>query len=145
MEPPESQMRIALAFCAALILAPLPGAAAPKQTIYSCSLKVARNQNWVPDQLVVSIGRSDGKVLVFDPLISYFMNAPIRAKVVVDTADRLTLKWHLQRINKVKPNNMPTMVYTAKLTKSDQRITITVTPLGYDRRFYADGVCNVQE
>lgn len=139
---PMSFVRV---FCAVLMLASPAGAAAPKQTIYTCSLKVTRNQNWVPDQLVVSIGASDGKVLVFDPLISYFMTTPIPAKVVVDTADRMTLKWHLKRINKVKPNNMPTMVYTAKLNKSAKHIAISVTPLGYDNRFFADGTCKLQD
>lgn len=125
--------------------APTAMAAPPKQTIYTCSLKVAKNQSWVPEEVVVIVNKTDGKVLVFDPIIRYFMTNPIPAKVVVNTADRLTLKWTVKRINKVKPSNAPNFNYVAKITKKDKRIAIDGTPMGYDNRFYSDGVCKVKE
>lgn len=132
-------------FAYAICVAPMALAAPPQQTIYTCVLSVTRNQIWIPDQVVISVNKADGAVLVFDPIIRYFMSNPISAKVVVDTAARLTLKWNVTRINKVRPSNLPTIVYTAKLTRADNRIAINATPLGFDNRFYADGVCKIRD
>lgn len=133
-------------FCTALFcLTPAAMAKSTKLTLHICTLKVSQNQIWGPDHVVIEIHKSDGKVLVFDPLIRHFMNNPIQAEVVIYTPDRFTLKWNLNRVNKVRPYTMPTIVYTAKLTKKDNRIAINVTPLGYDSHFYADGICKVQD
>lgn len=134
----------AITFASFVLSAYMAPAAPPKQTIYTCALSVTRNQSWIPDQVVISVNDADGAVLVFDPIIRYFMSNPIPARVVKNTSDRLTLKWNVKRVNKVKPNDMPTMVYTAKLTKNDNRIAINATPLGYDNGFYADGLCKVK-
>lgn len=137
--------RIAAAACATCILvAPPAFASGSKQTIYTCNLKVNRSQSWIPNQVVISVNNSDGKVTVFDPIIRHFMTNPISAKVVVNTAERLTVKWTMKRINKVKPDSVPNFEYVAKINKNDQRIAIYGTPLGYDNRFYSDGVCIVK-
>lgn len=134
----------ALCFAVSLLSWQVALAAPFMQTIYTCSLAVTRNQSLIPDEVVILVGKADGAVLVFDPIIRHFMNNPISAEVIIDTSNRLTLRWNVKRVNKVKPSDMPTLAYTAKLTRNDNRIAIGATPLGYDNDFYADGVCNVQ-
>lgn len=137
--------RIAAFWCVVSLMSAQAAVASPsKQTIYTCTLAVTKNQSWIPDQVVISVNKADGAVLVFDPIIRHFMSNPIPAKVVTETSERMTLKWNVKRVNKVEPNNMPTMVYTAKFTKNDNKIAINATPLGYDNRFFADGVCKVK-
>lgn len=138
-------LRVTAAICAGFFLISTPVlAAGPKQTVYSCTLQVTRNQGWVPKQFFISISDTDSEVLVFDPIIRYFMGKPIRAKRVVDTPERLTLKWNLKRILKVEPSDLPLITYTAKLTKKDKRIVIEANPVGVELSFIASGVCKLE-
>ena len=113
--------RVTVTFCAVILLAAPAASAAPaNQTLYTCTLQVAKVQNWIPKQVVISVNKADGKVAVFDPIIRYFMTNPIPAEVVVNTAERLTVKWTVKRINKVEPRSTPNFNYVAKITKKGQ-------------------------
>ncbi len=94
---------------------------------------------YITETYVLQHDEAAGRALASDPLILYFNDGPVEAKVTEDTGKKLVLSWTVLIINSA--GQQTKMRFRAAYFKDSRQITIRATPGGYDNNFEARGSC----
>jgi hypothetical protein len=122
-----------LATCLATLACP-----AAADVFLRCSLdQKSGNGNWIPTETVLA--STDAGVIVYDPLIAYFVGEPIAAVVATDNSRRSTYTWEVRV--KDGANRTARMRFRLTVQKSSLAASITAQALGYVGPFTAGGQC----
>jgi hypothetical protein len=127
---------------AVLALVTLAGGASAAPTAWTCAIDT-RGVGWIPEHLVLVHEAGGERVAVSDPLILYFLGAPVDARMAVENGRRLTAAWEL-RVESADGVDAR-MSYRATIVKGSGRVVVTATPLGFANRFEGRGRCRRQD
>jgi hypothetical protein len=132
----------ATAAVTALVLGALAHPAAATLTQYECRFEQsrARGGGWIPEVLVITDNNRTGEIIVYDPVIKYFIGKPIPARRSTLSKVRTTYAWEFQAQNK---GQAARMTYTLSYHSNGQPTRIRVQPGGYDNVWTGDGRCAV--
>lgn len=125
---------------AALVLA--AGAASAKPVVYDCKPEVGRSDSVIQPEYVISYDKATGAVLVNDPIIMGTVGKPIQGKVQSDSDVRTVFDWKLKTVKGT--SDSASWEYRARVFK-DGRLSLTVTPVGYDNQFSSEGRCTINK
>ena len=135
------RMRVkAFACTVALVLA--AGAASAKPVVYDCKPEVGRSDSVIQPEYVISYDKATGAVLVNDPIIMGTVGKPIQGKVQSESDVRTVFDWKLKTVKGT--SDSASWEYRARVFK-DGRLSLTVTPVGYDNQFSSEGRCTVKK
>ncbi|WP_156317751.1 hypothetical protein [Cypionkella psychrotolerans] len=129
----------------ALSLAMILGACAAyaKPVIYDCKPEAGRSDTVLQPEYLISYDKATGEVLINDPIIMGTSGKPIKGKLQSDSDVRSVFDWQLKTLKGT--SGSASWQYRAKVFKADGRLTLTVTPVGYDNHFSSEGSCSVQK
>ncbi|WP_300518037.1 hypothetical protein [Aliiroseovarius sp.] len=133
-------------FLPTLLLAGTIATVAPAKT-YTCEITPAGSGAWIPEVVVVNHDESTGKVVVLDPIIKFYKDAPIEGRVGTDNARRTTFNWVLEDITVVAGAQrvfVNGFSFSLTVRKASHRASMSSTPLGYANRDRGDGRCTVE-
>ncbi|MDZ4312159.1 MAG: hypothetical protein U1A24_16545 [Cypionkella sp.] len=126
----------------AIALALATGAASAKPVIYNCKPVIGRSDSVIQPEYVISYDKASGEVLVNDPIIMSTVGKPIQGKLQSESDVRAVFDWRLKSLK--GPTNTTSWQYRARVFK-DGRLSMTVTPVGYDNHFSSEGRCTVSK
>jgi hypothetical protein len=125
----------------ALFFVTLGSSSALAQDVYQCSIKQnARNGNWLPEVVVVSVDTQNKRALAFDPVIKRFNGDAIEARITVENAKRITFSWELSDTDDVIGQDAR-MVYRLTILKGTKAASMTGQALGYVGPYTSQGTC----
>ena len=124
---------------AALVLA--ASAASAKPVIYDCKPVIGRSNSVIQPEYVISYDKASGEVLVSDPIIMGTFGKPIKATVQSESDVRTVFDWKLKTVKGT--SGSASWEYRARVFKADGRLSLTVTPVGYDNQFSSEGSCTI--
>lgn len=130
------------AIAAALLLA--AGAAVAKPVIYDCKPADGQSDSAIQPQILISYDAVTGEVIVTDPLIMYKVGKPVVGAVQSDSDVRTVFDWRLKGVLGAK-SKTAVLQYRLRYFKADGRLSLTVTPVGYDNHFSSEGRCTIQK
>ncbi len=136
----------ASAVLAATALTPLEASATNIR--YDCTFQngTKRDGNWIPEVLVLQHNDKTGEVLVFDPVIKYFIGKPISGTLAEETAARTTFIWEFDaRKPGIGADRQAKMRYRFSYFKNGQPARMRATPLGYDNDWSNEGTCKLKK
>lgn len=127
----------------ALALALSVGAANAKPVIYDCKPASGKSTSIIQPQILISYDAANGEVIVTDPVILSEVGKPVAGKLQSESAVRYVFDW---RVDGVLGGRSETAAldYRARVFK-DGRLSLTVTPVGYDNQFSSEGRCTIQK
>ncbi|WP_426033569.1 hypothetical protein [Cypionkella sp. TWP1-2-1b2] len=135
------RMRVkAFACTVALVLA--AGVVSAKPVVYDCKPVVGRSDSVIQPEYVISYDKATGAVLVNDPIIMGTVGKPIQGKVQSDSDVRTVFDWKLKTVKGT--SDSASWEYRARVFK-DGRLSLTVTPVGYDNQFSSEGRCTINK
>lgn len=116
--------------------------AAAKITKYECSFpqSKARGGGWVPEILIITDNDKSGEIIVFDPVIKYFVGKPITARRSGETKARVSYVWEYWTNNKGQSSRV---TYSFSYFRNGQPAKIRVQPGSYDNTWSGEGTCKV--
>lgn len=133
------RMRVkGLVVAATVVLA--SGAVSAKPVIYDCKPAIGRSDSVIQPEYVISYDKASGEVLVNDPIIMDTVGKPIQGKLQSESDVRTVFDWRLKSLK--GPTNTTSWNYRARVFK-DGRLSLTVTPVGFDNEFASEGRCTV--
>ncbi|MFD1882254.1 hypothetical protein [Paracoccus pacificus] len=118
-------------------------AASARPLVYFCQLVEQGRSGWVPDFLAVS-HTPNGRIVVQDPIIQYYQNAPIEARIVVDNTVRRTYAWSLRGTRDDTGQRATSLDYRLTIQKAGGAASLSVIPRGYDNSMQGRGNCIAQ-
>ena len=135
-------MRKGLAAMAILAICGTVSPALAKITQYECKFPQdqARGGGWIPELLILTEDDKTGEIIVFDPIIKYFIGTPINAKLSARTSARSTYVWEVRTKNKGQTSRRK---YTFSYRSNGMPASIRVQPAGYDNVWTGEGTCKV--
>ena len=110
-------------------------------TVLECAIRPAANAGGVVTDLYVFEFDPQGDTArVVDPMIQYFYDAPIPAKMTDTTSRKFVFSWNILMTNGT--GQQTKMQYRAAVIKATKAITVRATPGGgFDNSFEARGTC----
>ncbi len=133
----------------AMALAGMTGIpAAAKQAIdrelvlFECDFPAGKRRDggWIPEKLFLFREKNGDGVLVYDPIIDYFVGCPIAAAKGDETKARVSYKWS---VNAKDPSGQgTTMQYRFTYYRNGTAPKVDAMPGGFDNRFSSDGRCS---
>lgn len=128
---------------AVLTLCVSTGMASAKGLTYECKMSGNRSKGGAMPA-VLFIGHETGAdtATVSDPIILHFNKKPVTAKLVSDSAKRITFKWHVNMKN--SKGQKARMNYRASVLKANNQLSMSAKPLGYGNGFNGVGSCVVK-
>ncbi|MES2433945.1 MAG: hypothetical protein V4586_08990 [Pseudomonadota bacterium] len=129
-----------LSLVAALIC--VAGAVSAKPVVYDCKPVKGRQDSVMQPEYVISYDKATGEVLVNDPIIMATIGKPIQGKLQSESDMRRIFDWKLKTVKGISES--ASWEYRARVFK-DGRLSLTVTPVGYDNQFSSEGRCTIQK
>jgi hypothetical protein len=126
----------------AVMLALSAGVASAKPVVYDCKPEIGRSDSVIQPEYVISYDRATGEVLVNDPIIMSTVGKPIAGKLQSESDVRAVFDWRLKSLK--GPTNTTSWQYRARVF-ADGRLSLSVTPVGYDNQFSSEGRCTVSK
>jgi hypothetical protein len=83
------------------------------------------------------------EAMVNDPIISHFLQKPVKATVKADNAARITFTWELPFIRNREAQTTARFLYRASYFKKTGKVIISANPVGYVNNFNAYGTCKL--
>jgi hypothetical protein len=125
---------------ALVVLGSLPGLA--KVTQYECRFaqEQRRGGGWIPEVVVLTENDQTGEIVVFDPVIKYFLGGPIQGKRIDGSNARTTYGWEVSTENR---GQSARMLYRLTYFSNGQPAKMSARPGGYDNSWSGDGSCKV--
>ncbi len=119
------------------------GAVSAKPVIYDCKPASGKSTSVIQPQILISYDAANGEVIVTDPVILSEVGKPVAGKLQSESAVRYVFDW---RVDGVLGGRSETAAldYRARVFK-DGRLSLTVTPVGYDNQFSSEGHCTIQK
>jgi hypothetical protein len=113
-------------------------------TVYECQIQQkAADGGWIPEVVVVAQADGEDTAVVYDPIIEYYLEAPVEAKIDTDNAKRVTYSWEVKA--KSNSNQYTRMKYRLTVMKADHTASMSAVPQGYADVFTASGKCKLGE
>ncbi|MDA7424767.1 hypothetical protein [Thalassococcus lentus] len=127
-----------------LAIAAFAAPAVAKTVTYQCEIDQNRsNRGWLPSVLFIGHNEKTDEVIVSDPIILYNNDRqPMQGKLVKNNDKRMTVSWVV--VTKSRSNQRAKMNYRATYVKSEGKLQLNATPLGYANNFHASGTCKVK-
>lgn len=118
------------------------GAASAQPVVYDCKPVKGRSDSVMQPEYVISYDKATGAVLVNDPLIMATIGKPIEGKLQSESSVRSIFDWKLKTVKGTSES--ASWEYRARVFK-DGRLSLTVTPVGYDNHFSSEGRCTTKK
>lgn len=131
-------------FVTAAVLALGAQAALAKPVVYDCKPEAGRKDSVMQPEYVIAYDKASGEVLVNDPIIMATVGRPIQGKLQSESDVRMVFDWRLKTV----PGSQSASAsweFRARVFKADGRLSMTMTPVGYDNQFSSEGRCTVQK
>jgi len=111
-------------------------------TQYECRFEQERKRGggWIPEMLVLTHDDQSGEIVVFDPIIQYFVGAPIPARMTDESSARVTFRWEVATQNR---GQAARMIYDFTHYTDGRGAKMKALPGGYDNAWSGDGSCKV--
>lgn len=126
----------------AIAVAMAAGAASAQPVVYDCKPVKGRSDSVMQPEYVISYDKATGAVLVNDPLIMSMIGKPIEGKLQSESSVRSIFDWKLKTVKGTSES--ASWEYRARVF-SDGRLSLTVTPVGYDNHFSSEGRCTTKK
>jgi hypothetical protein len=116
-------------------------------TTYDCRFTTGsvRDLNWIPSVLMLRHDRATDKIVVFDPIIKHFVGTPVSARLVDETARRITFGWSVDIRRLPGAAGAADMTYRLSYYRSGRPARMTAVPSGFDNDFSGDGTCTLRK
>lgn len=114
-------------------------AAQAASVTYTCSLASKQHKAWIPQVLFIGHDSAQDRVIVSDPMVLHFNDAPIEGRVARDTARRTVFAWHYTARDSKGQN--ATMRFHATWSKDTKQMKLTAAPDGFSKQFHGSGTC----
>lgn len=128
----------------AIALATTAAAASAKPVIYDCKPEAGREDSVMQPEYVISYDKATGEVLVNDPIIMATVGKPIQGKLQSESDVRTVFDWRLKTVPGTQSSSA-SWQFRARVFKADGRLSLTMTPVGYDNHFSSEGRCTVKK
>ncbi|GLS87326.1 hypothetical protein GCM10010873_23000 [Cypionkella aquatica] len=125
----------------ALMVCAQPALAKP--VIYDCKPDAGRSDSVLQPEYVIAYDKATGEVLINDPIIMNTFGKPIKGVVQSESDVRTVFDWKLKTLKGTEGS--ASWEYRARVFKADGRLSMTVTPVGFDNQFSSQGRCTVQK
>jgi len=127
------------------LFALLFGGIASAEELYVCKFKeVKANGGWMPAEVYIGFKSEVDEVVVFDPLIKYFVGEPIPGKISVDNPKRITFTWFIDgTVDRAK--QFAKMEYRLTYLKGTKSASMTGQALGFLGPYASQGACAIQK
>ena len=96
---------------------------------------------WISPTIFLGHKPGAKKAVVVDPLILAIYKKPIEAHVVIDTSERLEVKWSLKPIEAKDGTTVQKFRYRAVYHKKRKVMNAYAVPQGFDNQFHSRGKC----
>ena len=116
-------------------------AAFAKPVIYDCRPEKGRSNSVMQPEYVISYDKASGEVLINDPIIMSTVGKPIQGKLQSESDARMVFDWRLKSLK--GPTDTTSWQFRARVFKADGRLSLSMTPVGYDNQFSSEGHCTV--
>ena len=137
-------MRFRVGECViAVVLVMLAATANARAVIYDCKPTAGRPDSVIQPEYVIWYDKATGAVLVSDPIIISTVGNPVQGKVQSESDVRTVFDWKLKTVKGT--SDSASWEYRARVFKADGRLSLTVTPVGYDNQFTSEGHCTVSQ
>ncbi len=116
-------------------------------TIYNCDITPSGTGDWLPTRLLVEHEVGAPSADVWDPLIKYFVGAPMQARVVVENSKRVTMTWDITRLTNTQRGDRqytPALSFRATILKPSLKLVIRSKPRGYSNAYLGQGICRTK-
>ncbi|MDB5660684.1 MAG: hypothetical protein JWS10_3299 [Cypionkella sp.] len=113
-----------------------------KPVVYDCKPEKGRRDSVIQPEYVISYDKASGEVLVNDPIIMDTVGKPIQGKLQSESDVRTVFDWRLKSLK--GPTDTTSWQFRARI-KADGKLSLSVTPVGYDNQFSSEGHCTVQK
>ena len=115
--------------------------------IYNCDIKPNGTGDWLPTRLLIEHEAGGQSADVWDPLIKYFVGAPMKARVAVENPKRVTITWEITRLTNAQGEGRqytPALAFRATILKPSLRLVIRSKPQGYPNSYLGQGDCQIR-
>lgn len=115
------------------------GVAAEASVTYTCKLSSTQHKAWIPDVLFIGHDAQKSRVVVSDPIVLHFNDAPVEGRVTKNTPQQITFSWDYTAQD--ARGKRAKMQFLATWNKAAQRMKVTAKPVGYSQSFVGRGSC----
>lgn len=131
-------------FAVAMALIVGAGAATAKPVIYDCKPASGKSTSVIQPEILISYDAENGAVTVTDPLILSEVGKPLAGKLQSESAVRYVFDWTVDGVLGGR-SETAALEFRARVFKADGRLSLTVTPHGYDNQFSSEGHCTIKK
>ncbi len=129
-----------LALAMAVVLG--AGAAAAKPVIYDCAPSSGADDSIIQAHILIVHDPETGEAMVNDGVVMHVYEGPVKAIVAAESADWVTFKWHIERIQ--LGSTTSNLDYRVKVHKPDGRLALTVAAPSFSNQIDDIGRCTVK-
>ena len=131
-------------FVVALAVIVAASSANAKAVIYNCKPTSGKSTSVIQPEILISYDAANGEVIVTDPVILSQIGKPLAGKLQAESGVRYIFDWRVESVLGGR-SETAALEYRARVFKADGRLSLTVTPVGYDNQFSSEGHCTIQK
>lgn len=129
-----------LAIAVALVLG--TSAAVAKPVIYDCAPSSGADNSIIQAHVLIVHDPETGEAMVNDGVVMHVYDGPIKATVAAESADWVTFKWHIERIQ--LGSTTANLDYRVKVHKPDGKLALTVAAPSFSNQIDDVGRCTLK-
>ena len=126
-----------LAIAVAVVLG--AGAAVAKPVIYDCAPSSGEDDSIVQAHILIVHDPETGEAMVNDGVIMHVYDGPVKATVAAESADWVTFKWHIERLQ--LGSTTANLDYRVKVHKPDGKLAFSVEAASFSNQIDDVGHC----
>ncbi len=129
-----------LASAVAVVL--MTSAAVAKPVIYDCAPSSGADDSIIQAHVLIVHDPETGEAMVNDGVVMHVYDGPIKATVAAESADWVTFKWHIERLQ--LGSTTADLDYRVKVHKPDGRLSFTVEARSFSNQIDDVGLCTLK-
>lgn len=114
-------------------------AAAAKSMIYDCAPSSGADNSIIQTHILIVHDPETGEAMVNDGVVMHVYDGPIKATVAAESADWVTFKWHIERLQ--LGSTTANLDYRVKVHKPDGKLAFSVEAASFSNQIDDVGHC----